>query len=545
LSLGAKHNSSNYDPYNPSSYASQPITTTIAADTNGTSAHNNRDSMRDGDHLAPVRVNNLRHKSSDISNQSGDADSLLELYKAPSNPSMRATPSGPKTVRKVSTGALSHARSNGALAPPEEDASHWIHRDKLAQIESRELIEAGLRVGRRPSERIDTLKKGDEKRQKLVGGLSPESVTGGENDSVVEDAPLSKSFIPKPAGVRGVNSRIPVPKSVSGSYGESPGDARSRSGSAGVYSSSADSGGAPQSPQATGGHEQGDEYDYEKELEDSPPDSPPLRANSGITSTPTTENPPSPQKQTSTTPSSTIRNPKNNTAGRKPPTGTVGARNASASGKARNANVKPQKEEPKRPGTSSGSARPMTSHRTDGEPPWMANMYKPDPRLPPDQQMLPTHARRLAQEQWEKEGKTGTVYDRDFNLLNVNAFPTAPPSPERKKPDPTDERISTTSVKSENKWRESLGSPQSPTSPSARPGTSGTESGGHGGYKTMPSIPPTPTNNMPATPPSVVGAGLQQQIEMQGITNGQNHNKRDEHPRKKESGCMGCGCVIM
>ncbi|KAK5693180.1 hypothetical protein LTR17_025224 [Elasticomyces elasticus] len=84
-----------------------------------------------------------------------------------------------------------------------------------------------------------------------------------------------------------------------------------------------------------------------------------------------------------------------------------------------------------RPGSSSGmggmghKSRPSTSsHAPEGEAPWIASMYKPDPRLPPDQQLLPTHAKRLMQEQWEKNGTTGTAYDRDGNLLNDSPFPT-------------------------------------------------------------------------------------------------------------------------
>jgi hypothetical protein len=45
-------------------------------------------------------------------------------------------------------------------------------------------------------------------------------------------------------------------------------------------------------------------------------------------------------------------------------------------------------------------------------------MYKPDPRLPPDQQIIPTHAKRMQQEQWENEGRVGSMYDKDFRLLN-------------------------------------------------------------------------------------------------------------------------------
>ncbi|KAG6003957.1 hypothetical protein E4U21_001584 [Claviceps maximensis] len=63
------------------------------------------------------------------------------------------------------------------------------------------------------------------------------------------------------------------------------------------------------------------------------------------------------------------------------------------------------------------------SYQPEGEPPWVFDAYKPDPRLPPDQQLLPTVARRLRQEQWEKEGKFGDAYDKDFRPLNDRAFP--------------------------------------------------------------------------------------------------------------------------
>ncbi|KAG5988308.1 hypothetical protein E4U54_004697 [Claviceps lovelessii] len=65
------------------------------------------------------------------------------------------------------------------------------------------------------------------------------------------------------------------------------------------------------------------------------------------------------------------------------------------------------------------------SYQPEGDPPWVFDAYKPDPRLPPDQQLLPTVAKRLRQEQWEKEGKFGNAYDKDFRPLNDHAFPQA------------------------------------------------------------------------------------------------------------------------
>lgn len=67
-----------------------------------------------------------------------------------------------------------------------------------------------------------------------------------------------------------------------------------------------------------------------------------------------------------------------------------------------------------------------SSKRPEGEPPWMISAYRPDPRLPPDQQLLPTVARRLQQERWEREGKFGNIYDKEFRPLTENGFLTPP-----------------------------------------------------------------------------------------------------------------------
>ena len=123
-------------------------------------------------------------------------------------------------------------------------------------------------------------------------------------------------------------------------------------------------------------------------------------------------------------------------------TPTSGGRKVSraGSGQKPRAQSQSQRDAPntKRPGTSSGGTptgsitRPSTSHSPpDGDPPWLATMYKPDPMLPPDQQMLPTHAKRLAQEQWGKEGTAGSVYDREFRLLSPNGFAQPPASQQR------------------------------------------------------------------------------------------------------------------
>jgi hypothetical protein len=161
-------------------------------------------------------------------------------------------------------------------------------------------------------------------------------------------------------------------------------------------------------------------------------------------------------------------------------------------------------------------------------------MYKPDPRLPPDQQMLPTHARRLAQEKWEKEGKTGTAYDREFRLLNTEEIERplsmdfskiAGGNQEHKQQERKERQKPENLQISDNKtWP--LGSPlASPTGQSApgsgRPSTSGT-----GKYTTMPKI----TSQPPVGTPVIEKP--QERI-------------RVPVPIEEEKEKKGCGCIVM
>lgn len=165
-----------------------------------------------------------------------------------------------------------------------------------------------------------------------------------------------------------------------------------------------------------------------------------------------------------------------------------------------------------RPTTRGGETRPTTGvNRPEGDPPWLATMYKPDPRLPPDQQMLPTLAKKMQQEQWEKEGRTPNTYDRDFAPLAVypNDMPPVPPK--------TEQPIQP----AEEKRQEQSRSPQPPQPPKSpeppRPNTST-------GYSTMPKVQDTPPLGLTPNPnwnPPVVTA--------------------QEQPKKEKS----CGCCIV
>ena len=136
-------------------------------------------------------------------------------------------------------------------------------------------------------------------------------------------------------------------------------------------------------------------------------------------------------------------------------------------------------------------------------------MYKPDPRLPPDQQLLPTVARRLQQEQWEKDGKFGNVYDRDFRPLNDEEIKMPEPAaiaPEEKPEAKQDELAP--------QWP--LRKARSPEP--SRPGTSS-------GYSTMPRIQNTPSR---------IQSPKLAQFPVHGF-------EPEQAPQKKK----GCGCCVV
>ena len=202
-----------------------------------------------------------------------------------------------------------------------------------------------------------------------------------------------------------------------------------------------------------------------------------------------------------------------------------------------------------RPSSSAGhKKRPSTSHNPpEGEAPWIASMYKPDPRLPPEQQMLPTHAKRMLQEQWEKEGKTGSAYDRDFNLLNDTEMqkPKSPvlaldnqrlafehPKP-MLSPKPSQQlEKSPPSSQSNKPWplTPTISDKKSETG-SVRPGTSG-----GGGYRITPTISSPPTIQRPPTSSGPAADGLAHNATPRVP---EFDEKEEAKPKK------GCCCVVM
>ncbi|KAL5336497.1 hypothetical protein BJX70DRAFT_279461 [Aspergillus crustosus] len=423
------------------------------------------------------------------------------------------------------TGKTELKDANGV--PIEKYDEKWIHRDKLARIESEELQQAAILFHRRPG--TGSTRTGRGRSRDQHGSVSGTTATTpapteplepwpdfqedqrnfavssvpAEGDDVIEqerhnwdlrrpeeiaaDLEKSASQIYRNPGLRKSSSRIPIPKT-------SP---------------------APLSPDQIDrefvlprSRATSNEEENSLSLEMSRRASEPMTVDSASTSSPASDSRPGSQGAQS-----------QNTAAKKTPAKTSPTnRKASA--------TTPKKPTPRsratssnnnnqRPTTRSGENRPPTAvNRPEGDPPWLATMYKPDPRLPPDQQILPTHARRLQQEQWEKEGKTPTAYDREFAPLAI--------APELPRPEDKAEKESEKeSQQSELLKTDGLGlhalskSPE----PGTRPGTST-------GYSPMPKLQDTPPT------------GLTPRFNSQTVVTAQGPPPDDKVDK-------GCGCCIV
>lgn len=187
--------------------------------------------------------------------------------------------------------------------------------------------------------------------------------------------------------------------------------------------------------------------------------------------------------------------------------------------------------QPGRPKTRSGSGGTRPSTRSgekapEGDPPWLVDAYKPDPRLPPDQQLLPTVARRLKQEQWEKEGKAGDVFDREFRPLNDNVF-LRPPEAEGA---PADEE-GRSQEQMADEWP--LKPEAAAKSPTLRQGS----------YSTMPKIADKPPGSPIPSPRTPVAPHPPMQQQPQTTQMESFQQVTEEQPEPKKGGC-GC-CVVM
>ena len=441
-----------------------------------------------------------------------------------------------KTIRRVGS-------REGTLPLDEEDwNSRWIHRDKLAMIEIQEMQEAGIPIpfhkylnqkSMRDSkassllQNQDTSSAPDQEWQKEHTGTPDDLVYSSQSQDEEEVAilpdprtpeeiaadPYERGFLipsaqahslrasssriplstssPVPIPIEHIERSTPLPRKRGASGG--PDDllalnkTRRRSRSVGSTTVFDEGAGPAASPQARANRHSGNSIT-----------SPRLSSN---------------QKTAGPgTPRNVSAHKRDVSSGQKPRTPSL-----------------PLKGSPsQRPATRSGlTTRPATAvNRPEGEAPWIATMFKPDPMLPPDQQLLPTYAKRLQQEQWEREGKSGSAFDRNFNPISIQQ--------DRERPNLPQTQISTTKSEDEKgkeppaSWP--LTSPQESNSPK-------TPSSEHAGYRTIPRVHSTPSIG-PAQSPRIPAprsqSNVQKPTEMAAL-------KLEE--TKKERGC-GC-CIVM
>ncbi|KAI9752137.1 MAG: hypothetical protein M1835_001131 [Candelina submexicana] len=438
--------------------------------------------------LPPPRLQAFGRKDSSISESKSEADSLLDLYSSKS-----ANRSG---VNSMDLG--DHSLSKGEVFADYEDpeSSRWIHRDKLAQIESQELQQAGIyirrksRSGSRSTGRRDRSQDAygnstgsrehsgqyfqaqDEKRRRTRSPVPAESETDGEPMNFdlrhPEEAALDlaqdsgdrriPSMLPRRKGSVSrlplpTSSPIPIPQDYIERHTPVPRSAADKDGI--IYSK------ARIRSQSAGS---------QMLLDDGGP------------------------RDSSTPSPSDTNTPQGSPLKAKVPNKAApvsGARKVSHNRVASGQHQKPRAlsstqrvTSAQRPTTRSGEPRPVTSHnRPEGDPPWLATMYKPDPRLPPEQQMLPTHAKRLQREQWIREGKSEADFDLEFGPAEFQENGKLSPN--------------ISPVESPQK-REEGGS-----WPLRSPQTLSTVSSEHGGYKTIPSVQNSQGNGPSLSPKPV------------------------------------------
>ncbi|KAJ9134666.1 TeaA receptor TeaR [Pleurostoma richardsiae] len=334
--------------------------------------------------------------------------------------------------RNGQTGDIPHKRTKGAAygGDDEDENSKWIHRDKLARIESQELQAAGIIL---PKARARSKPRRDPSQEKMNGHRkAPEGgeqlVSRSRKNSTIASEPKTPSADPVP--VPSWDLRLPeeVEEEEERTYWVSPSNAPTRIPI------------AKTSPLPIPVEHIERDTPMLRRRDHSPGEDvnsisyPKTRARSSSAKESTSLPALSPAKR-----SATDLSPKKTTpvaAGRKT---SAPAKANSAAGRPKTRNG-PAKDS----GSSSGGTRPSTrsgerelsrdlspgavsAKQPEGDPPWMVSAYRPDPRLPPDQQLLPTVARRLQQEKWEREGKFGNIYDREFRPLTDEGFMDPPP----------------------------------------------------------------------------------------------------------------------
>lgn len=203
-----------------------------------------------------------------------------------------------------------------------------------------------------------------------------------------------------------------------------------------------------------------------------------------------------------------------------------------------------------RPGTrGNDSERPKTAvNPPEGDPPWLADMYKPDPRLPPDQQIIPTLAKKQRQMEWEQNGMIPKTYDRDFTAMAVHE-PDGNPAAQSVEPE-----IPIEKAQESESWplkplpdiRDSKEITTKPLTNSSPPAT--------GGYSTMPKVssPPMSISSPKIGSPPNTNVNVQSpKVSAVKKENGPQPMQQQPQPRPRlededeKLEKKGCGCCIV
>jgi len=494
----------------------------------------------DTGYLAPNRTGASSRQESSVRKKRSEPDSLLDLY---GNASSRSN------LNSMDYGERKGSNSTPNREEEDLESAKWIHRDKLAKIESEELQQAGIqlpyatRSGMKAgsstrgqsAEQHDSngtngvhqtepwLSARDEKRQRVP---SPAPVVD-EGEDIKEEEPMSYDLrtpeeIAADPYEHGGPSKLYINQTLKKSTSRIP-----------VLTSSPLP--IPQehieretplqrSRRVSMGDEEGIEFSKGRNRSHSASSQALLYTSEPAEGTPTPASGSRPGSKGSNLQSSPTKTKGLAKAG--PP----GTRKITPTPRKPSNAPKPRttsnttNSQGQRPVTRSGEGRPSTAvNRPEGEAPWIATMYKPDPRLPPDQQIIPTHAKRQQAEQWEKEGAYPTTYDRAFSPLAVHTSDGLKP--------PSSPIATTTNEDEEGSWP--LKTARSTPDLNNRPGTSGTD---HAGYSTMPKVQNTPPIGL-ATSPKLV----QQQMRVQEPPLQQQIEVRKDNEKKEKA----CGCCIV
>ena len=430
-----------------------------------------------------------------------------------------------------------NSAANGiGLDEDDPETSRWIHRDKLALIESQELQQAGIQL---PTQAVSRSKSGrsrershdrqtrstrradrhpiyanGQKQQRMGSSSPPQDQVSSEDEPMSYDlrtpeeiaANICEDGSPRTMyhqpGLKASSSRIPLstssPMPVPQEHIERNAPLTRSRGASGNWVAGEDDG-ILYNRTRSRSHSVGSQILLDDgESPSTTPAQGAQSANKGLS-------PISPAKaraSSGTTPGSGRRTSATN-------------RYVSHAQKPRSISTTSRSSPAQRPATrSGGEVRPATAiNRPEGEPPWLAEMFKPDPRLPPEQQLLPTHAKRLYQEQLEREAKLRPSADQGF--AQSAQLPNGAQSRAMESEKTTD------------------GAPEPHAGWPLRTASNETDGGGnrpsgseHGGYSTIPKIrSPPPIGTAPS--PNIVQRPMQ----------------LEDFPKAKKKTC-GC-CIVM